>query len=385
MDTNTLKILNLILKHNVSPSEISRCYKNNTDFSQIYKSAKSYGQKSVFDDFCLSMDACCINDFYQKIRNKLKKNEFDIIDISEKEYPPLLKEIYFSPPLLFVKGKKDFLKKRLNIAIVGTRNCSKYGKDTARFFSRELSKIGFTIVSGMALGIDKIAHEAAIDERGGSIGVLGTGIDVIYPPENKDIFSKITENGCIITEFFPTIKPLKRNFPARNRIISGLCIGVIVIEAGLKSGALITVETAIRENREVFAVPGNIFSQRSLGCHKLIQSGAKLICNLDDILIELKSHIDETSMEIIKIGSSEDIKDRTVSKPYPYNENGKNKSVQDKDIKKVLDNIGYVEKSFEEILKDTGIDKKRLLGIISFLQLNDSIIEKSFNNYVLNK
>jgi len=386
MGKNTIKILNLILRNDVSTSEISKHYKNNKNFQKIHELTNKKKQKSIFNDQSLPMSFCNKDDFYEKIKEGLKKNEFNLIDISEEEYPPLLKEIYFSPPILFVKGRKEFLRKKLNIAIVGTRDCSKYGKDTARFFSKELSRMGFTIVSGMAIGIDRIAHETAINEAGGSIGVLGTGIDIIYPPENNDIFSKIIDNGCIITEFFPTIKPLKQNFPARNRIISGLCIGVIVIEAGLKSGAIITAETAIREDREVFAVPGNIFSQKSLGCHRLIQSGAKLIYSVDDILIELKNHIDEYSDEIVKVNSLKEGKDFILPKLYSCKEIDENKiSIQDEDIKKVLNNISYIEKSFEEILKDTELDKKRLLRIISFLQLNDLIIEKSFNNYVLNK
>ena len=165
----------------------------------------------------------------------------------------------------------------------------------AVYLSRNLSRIGITIVSGIALGIDACAHREAVKEKGGSIAVLGNGPDIFYPPENRDLYEKIEGNGTIITEFVSGTPPLRTNFPIRNRIISGLCKGVIIIEAGQRSGAMITGELALRQDREVFAVPGNIFSPGSRGCHKLIKSGAKLIEGIDDILDEFKHLFNEKS------------------------------------------------------------------------------------------
>src|SRR5665811_1406179 len=160
-------------------------------------------------------------------------------NISEESYPTLLKEIFFPPPVLFYKGAK-ILEDNLCIAIVGTRKSTVYGRDAARYFAKQLSMLGITIVSGLATGIDFHAHKASINEKGSSIGVLGCGIDVIYPAENKDLYYDLGARGSIVTEFFPKTPPIKNNFPARNRIISGLCAGVLVIEAPEKSGALIT-------------------------------------------------------------------------------------------------------------------------------------------------
>ena len=204
----------------------------------------------------------------------------------KKIIPCFLKEIYFPPPVLFYKGDK-ILENNLCIAIVGTRKSTVYGRDAARYFATQLARAGITIVSGLASGIDYHAHKASINEKGSSIGVLGCGIDVIYPAENKDLYNELAVRGSIVSEFFPGTPPLKNNFPARNRIISGLCAGVLVIEAPEKSGALITCDFAVNQDREVFAVPGSIFSPDIKGNHNLIKNGAKLAAHPDDILEEI--------------------------------------------------------------------------------------------------
>lgn len=380
INKETIKILNLILNENRKPSDISRTYKESKHFNpEIQKTSRS---DFIYEKQSLE-NKCFKKKLEKQIIGSLNKKEFHIINIAQEIYPYLLREIFFSPPLLFCKGMTEILKNKLCIAIVGTRKCSKYGIEVARFLSRELSIIGFTIVSGMAIGIDRIAHETALNENGRSIGVLGTGIDIEYPPENKDLFKYMLEKGCLVTEFFPSVGPLKQNFPARNRIISGISTGVIIVEAGEKSGAVITARTAVKENREVFAVPGNIFSNKSCGCHKLIQSGAKLIHDIDDILIELDNYLKEygSTAGIHKNDKGKYQKkineSGTIDLPVPQ--------YQKKNFFKVLKCIGYSEKSFEEIHKTTNIDRNKLLQILSFLQLNDYIIEKSFNNYILNK
>ncbi|HHT79535.1 MAG TPA: DNA-protecting protein DprA [Actinobacteria bacterium] len=380
MDKNTLKILNLIINENIKPADISKFYKDSGSFD--IKMKNKNGQKASEKD-SVGEGGYLKRNMINHLIESFHRKEFQIINIAQEIYPYLLKEIFFSPPLLFCKGKAEILKSKLCIAVVGTRKCSRYGMDAAGFLSRELSKLGFTIVSGMAMGIDRIAHGAVLNENGKSIGVLGTGIDVTYPPENRDLFRNMIKNGCLITEFFPSVKPLKQNFPARNRIISGISIGVIIIEAGEKSGAVITAKAAVRENREVFAVPGSIFSDNSLGCHKLIQNGAKLIHGIDDILVELENYIKDYG---IKTTKSETKKEEYVNRNKKTEIFGLSISAdQKKIIAEVLNCIDYNEKSFEEIQKITNMDKNKLLQIISFLQLNDYIIEKSFNNYVLNK
>ncbi len=380
MSKDTSEILKLILNKHLKPSEISKMYKNSKSFDEAMQNIKG---SSAVNDGLFTADNCNRQNSEERIIESLNKKKFDIVNIAQDNYPYLLREIFFAPPLLFCKGKIEILKSKLCIAVVGTRKCTKYGKDAARFLSCELSRLGFTIVSGMAIGIDKTAHESALNENGKSIGVLGTGIDVIYPPENENLFKSMAKKGCLLTEFFPSVKPLKQNFPARNRIISGICTGVIIIEAGEKSGAVITAETALKENREVFAVPGSIFSDKSCGCHKLIQNGAKLVNDVDDILIELENYIKEYGTKTVSFRNkkqeyqNKEEKSDTFHMPIP--------AEQKNIILKVLNSIDYIEKSFEEIQKITNMEKNKLLKIISFLQLNDYIIEKSFNNYVLNK
>lgn len=218
---------------------------------------------------------------------KAKKIGARIITIADKDYPELLGQIYDPPPVLYVLGDASTLKYNA-IAIVGTRKASSYGRNVAEYFGRELAFREINVVSGMARGIDSHAHKGALDAGGPTTAVLGCGIDIIYPPENINLMKKIIHCGCIITSFSMGMKPLPNNFPARNRIISGLSIGTLVVEAAEKSGSLITADFALEQGREVFAVPGSIMSPYSRGTHKLIKQGAKLVEKIDDILSELR-------------------------------------------------------------------------------------------------
>lgn len=214
--------------------------------------------------------------------------EVQEIKIEEKAYPQLLKKIKNPPRTLYVLGK--ILEKEKCVAVVGTRRCTDYGKEVAREIAGNLAEAGLTIVSGFAPGIDTFAHLAAIEKGKRTIAVLGTGLDKksIYPKSNLKLVEKILENGgCLISEYPPGTKGTRFTFPQRNRIISGLSLGVVVIEARLKSGALITAKYAREQKRKVFAVPGSIYSQTSKGCHFLIKSGAKLVEGAEDIFEEL--------------------------------------------------------------------------------------------------
>ena len=205
----------------------------------------------------------------------------------DKYYPNKLKLIYDPPELLYCLGDIRLLNEP-SIAIVGTRNASNYGKRIAYNLSQELSKRGVTIISGLASGIDSYAHEGAFKNVGKTIAVLGSGIDIIYPKENEDLYKSIIKNGGLIVSEFPLgTKPEKDNFPKRNRIISGLSDGVVVVEAKKKSGALITADLALEQGRSVFAVPGNIDSQNSEGTNNLIKEGAVPVTSYLDILIAI--------------------------------------------------------------------------------------------------
>jgi len=219
---------------------------------------------------------------------KVIRQNIGLITISDSDYPKLLKEIYAPPALLYLRGK-ILPQDELSLGIVGPRKISSYGKQITPLIAAEVCRKGLTIVSGLAKGVDTIAHQTALKNSQRTIAVLGSGIDSksIYPRSNLRLAEEIIQNGAVISEYPPGAKPLAQNFPQRNRIVSGLCLGVIVIEAGEKSGALITAKNALEQNREVFAVPGSILSSDSIGTNNLIKLGAKLVSQSKDIFEEL--------------------------------------------------------------------------------------------------
>jgi len=207
------------------------------------------------------------------------------IKITDNGYPELLKKIYDPPQELFIKGNEDALNNKC-IAIVGTRAATEYGKNIARKFARELSQCGITIISGLAEGIDTEAHRGAIEGGGKTVAVFGCGIDRIFPAGNTELAEEIMKRGALISEYGPGTFAAKWTFPRRNRIISGLSLGVVIVEGGYESGAMITAKLALDEGREVFAVPGNIELEQTKGPHWLIKQGAKLTESIDDIIEE---------------------------------------------------------------------------------------------------
>lgn len=224
----------------------------------------------------------------EKALNRLEKINGSLITVYDKEYPPLLKKIDDPPLILYYTG--SFAESdNFSIGVVGTRSPSNYGKVQAEKIAAELAVQGVTIVSGLARGIDSIAHTAALKNNARTVAVIGCGIDIVYPPESKSLYRQISENGLILSEYEPGAKPDALNFPKRNRIISGLSHGCIIVETGIKGGALYTARFALNQNREVFAIPGNIGSKQSEGTNLLIQKGeAKLITNAEDVMVELE-------------------------------------------------------------------------------------------------
>lgn len=229
-----------------------------------------------------------VKDDLERELSSLQKIGGKLITFWDDDYPELLKRIYFPPVIIYTQGNFSGNDK-YSIAVVGTRKPSTYGKSIVEKFSTELAVKNITIVSGLARGIDSFAHEAALKVGGRTIAVTGSGLDVIYPPENKKLYDQIKESGVIITEFELGTKPDAQNFPRRNRIISGLSLGTLVVETMINGGAMQTAAYALDQNREVFAIPGNINIKQSEGPNRLIQKGeAKLVTSAEDILLELE-------------------------------------------------------------------------------------------------
>ncbi|MEP7198348.1 MAG: DNA-processing protein DprA, partial [Chloroflexota bacterium] len=212
----------------------------------------------------------------------------------DDEYPLHLKEIEDPPPALYVRGALKPADE-FAVAIVGTRTATAYGKEVARQLATDLARNQVTIVSGLARGIDLIAHEAALDAGGRTIAVLGCGVDIIYPPEARRLSERVIQHGALLSDYPLGTRAESKNFPPRNRIISGMSLGTIVVEADLESGALITASFALEQGRDVFAVPGNIYSKTSHGANRLIQQGAKLVTRVEDVLEEL--HLEQVAQQ----------------------------------------------------------------------------------------
>ncbi len=203
-----------------------------------------------------------------------------------QEYPPLLKEIYNPPPVLFVKGTVA-PEDAHSVTVVGSRRATAYGREAASVLVRDLARNGVTIVSGLAKGIDEVAHQAALDAGGRTIAVNASGLDVVYPSEHRGLAERIAQSGASVSEYPLGTRPVAQNFPRRNRILSGLTLGTLVVEAARHSGTLWTVRHALEQDREVFAVPGSIFSPASVGANRLVQEGAKLVTSVEEVLQEL--------------------------------------------------------------------------------------------------
>ena len=252
-----------------------------------------------------------------RVRDSLLSMGAWVVTVHDTEYPSQLRKISQAPPVIFGLGNRKVLQKK-SLAVVGSRKASTYGRRVAEEFAAGLSLQGYCIVSGLARGIDSAAHKGALAGGGLTVAVKGCGLDINYPARNQVLSQKIVENGAVITEFFPGTTPEPRNFPARNRIISGLSCGVLVVEAGFKSGSLITAYLGLEQGKDVMAVPGSIFSYNSLGCHRLIREGAALVTSVQEVTEELGKDFFEKGLaqmpEKVKVSSLSSEEQRIVDK-----------------------------------------------------------------------
>jgi len=277
-------------------------------------------------------------------------------------YPALLTHIADPPLLLYAEGEPALLS-RPQLAMVGSRHPTPSGDETAYMLAAALAKLGFVIVSGMALGIDAAAHRGALSANGKTVAVMGTGLDLIYPSRHQALAEQITQTGCLLSEYPLGTQALGRHFPMRNRIISGLSRGVIVVEAALKSGSLITAKQALEQGREVFAVPGSIHSPTSRGCHWLLREGAKLVENIEDILSELDQSGDlflpaaTKTEEVIQVG------------------------LPDGDYAQVLAAVDFVPTSVDRIIERSGLTADVVCSMLLILELYNIVHITSGGQY----
>ncbi|MBI3954886.1 DNA-protecting protein DprA [Candidatus Gottesmanbacteria bacterium] len=301
------------------------------------------------------------NDFsLTEYQQKITDLKINVISLNDKLYPELLKEIPGAPFLLYVRGNIEILGKLdRTIAVVGTRLITSYGETVTRQITSDLVSAGFTIVSGMAYGVDTIAHQTVIDLDGQTIAVLGCGVDVIHPKSNTTLYWKIIKKyGLVISEFPVGQFAAKGFFPARNRIISGLSLGTVVTEGAADSGALITARFALEQGREVFAVPGPITSSLSKGPTSLLKQGAKLVTEVGDILEELK--IKNVSMKQFSNDTRKSLKDLTLEE------------------RKIIELLRNENLHFDELIRVTKIESAKLSGILTILEIKKLI--KNFSD-----
>jgi DNA processing protein len=292
----------------------------------------------------------------ENLLNNAMNDGINLVTFNDELYPQKLKYYEDSPSMLFYKGNIKKLNEEVSIGVVGSRDCSVYGRNAANLICKEFSLNNINIISGMARGIDACAHECCIQNQGYTCAVLGSGIDVIYPKQNKKIYNSICESGCIISEFLPGTPPNSYNFPIRNRIISGLSDAIIVVEASEKSGSLITASIALEQGKDVIAVPGSIFSTQSKGSNKLIKDGAYPFTDFEDLFEFLNiRYTEKKDLNIVKLEGLQ---------------------------QKIHEIIGNTPMHIDDIFGRTNIDIKRLYEVLFELQLKNEIICLSGNYYV---
>lgn len=295
-------------------------------------------------------------DIVIKNMNHLLEKGIRVVTLADQEYPEKLRNIYDPPGVLYVRGEMP-KETATTIAIVGARECSNYGKELAMYFGKELAECGIQVISGLAKGIDSFAHMGARKCQGKTYAVLGCGIDICYPRENINLYMDIIESGGVISEYPPGYRPLKANFPMRNRIISGLSDGILLVEAREKSGSLITMDLGLEQGKNIYACPGRIFDGLSQGTNRMIQMGGKLVLEANDILEDY--------------GLEKSMEGKNLKKKY---------YMLEKEEKIVYDGLSLMPRHMEEIINETGYTVEKASSILMSLQMKGAI-KRTGGNY----
>lgn len=364
----------LYTRVNLTPHKIRVLLKYFKNPEGIYLATRidyeTLGELSAF-----SIDSLCDKSLVktERIIEYCVNNKILIISREDKIYPQRLREIYHAPLVLFIKGTLPDIDDEIAVSFVGTRKCSAYGELACERIASEFAASGGLVISGMALGVDTAAHKAALRAGAKTVAVLGCGIDICYPYRNKRLMSEIIENGAVISEFIPGTPPDRQNFPIRNRILSGLALGVLVAEAPLRSGALITATYAEEQGRDVFAIPGDITNPLSHGTNRLIADGAKLVMSADDILSEYRMSFPH------RIKSNDEKKSGMQSKENADLEELLSCCADDTQ-RAILSAIGKETRHIDEIVEISKLSAKDVLAMLTFFEVS-GIVEQSSGKY----
>jgi len=333
----------------------------------IFAASHANLRKVVSDDIANQIKAETVSDQIKITLEWLAEPNNHLITLADKDYPRLLLETPDPPPILFAKGQLSCLQQP-SIAIVGSRNPTAQGEKNAHDFAMLLAEFGFTIVSGLAIGIDAAAHRGALASNGKTIAVVGTGLDIVYPAKHRELAHEIIKQGLLISEFSLGTPSLPQNFVQRNRVISGLSMGCLVVEASLQSGSLITAKFATEQDRDVFAIPGSIHSPQSKGCHQLIKQGAKLVDAVQDIVHELKSE------HFVSLAAM------PLKKNFIPAKNTSPEEIPHAD-KALLDLMSFEPVTVEYLLQHSGLTSDTLSSILISLELDNKIASMPGGRY----
>jgi DNA processing protein len=369
--------LALIRAPNIGAARFAKLLQHFKHPRAVFEADKSEWQALKLNDKLISYLQAPNWQAVEKDLQWLEKPQRQLLTLHHSDYPPLLSEIKHPPPILFIHGDSTLLFSQ-QIAIVGTRNPSKEGQHIATEFAKYLSHQGFTITSGLALGIDGASHWGALTASGKTIAIAGTGLDRVYPPQHRDLAYKIVESGALVSEL-PIGTPTHRQyFPIRSRIVSGLSLATLVIETPSKSGALYTAEHAKTQGREIFAVPGSINNNLVKGCHKLIKQGAKLVDQASDI-------IDELSISTIKPLVSKPIKPHTSKPPIAKPEITQVPVDNENEDMPLLKYLKLGPISIDNLVEQSGLPAGEVSSMLLMLELNGQVVIKAGGLYALSE